>query len=65
MSFISLGSVDRLLKTCLTSPTAGVENSFLNLPVLLPLSDTVITAVISIGKYFRPLRTLDVPSTSS
>ena len=55
------GNVDKLLKTFLISPTAGVENSFLNLPVLDPSSDTVITAVISTGKYFNPFKTKDVP----
>ena len=34
-------------------PMAGTENSFLNIPVLLPLSDTVITAVMSSGKSFK------------
>lgn len=39
---------DKLLITFLISPTAGVLNSFLNFPVDLPLSDTVMIAVISI-----------------
>ena len=43
------------------SPTAGVENSFLNLPVLEPLSETVIIQVKSIGKYFKPLTIQEVP----
>lgn len=59
--FISSGRVDKLLKTFLISPTPGVENSFLSFPVLLPLSDTVMIAVISIGKYFKPLKIVEVP----
>ena len=45
---------DKAVITFLISPTAGVLNSFLNFPVDLPLSDTVITAVISTGKSFNP-----------
>ena len=48
------GNVDKLLKTFLISPTAGVENSFLNLPVLLPSSQTETTVVISKGNFFKP-----------
>ena len=49
------GSVsDKDAITFLKSPTAGISNSSLNLPVLFPLSATVITAVISRGKSLSP-----------
>lgn len=54
MFFTSLGRVERLVRTFLISPTAGVENSSLNFPVDLPLSDTDVIAVISTGKSFNP-----------
>ena len=43
------------------SPTAGTLNSCLNLPVLLPSSDTVTIAVISIGNCFKPRNKVDNP----
>ena len=55
ISFIGSSICDKLVITFLISPTAGVWNSSLNLPVDLPLSETVITAVISTGKSFSPL----------
>ena len=39
----------------------GILNSFLSFPVDVPLSETVITAVISTGKSFNPLNKYDIP----
>ena len=53
ISLIGWSIWDKFVITFLISPTAGVWNSSLNFPVDLPLSDTVITAVISTGKSFN------------
>ena len=53
-SLILSSALDILTITFLISPIAGIKNSSLSLPVEDPLSDTVIIAVISTGKFFKP-----------
>ena len=57
-----LGSVsDKADNTFLKSPTAGMSNSSLNLPVEEPSSHTDTTALISMGNSFNPFRRVDCP----
>ena len=61
-NFSNKGSVsDKAAITFLKSPTAGISNSFLNLPVDLPSSQTETTIDKSIGNSFNPLTKVDVP----
>lgn len=43
------------------SPTAGVLNSSLNLPVEEPLSHTLTIAVMSNGNFLRPCKSTERP----
>ena len=56
------GSVsDKADSTFLKSPTAGMSNSSLNLPVEEPSSHTDTTTDISTGNSFSPLTKVEVP----
>ena len=53
--------MDNDARTFLKSPTAGIWNSSLKIPVDLPSSDTVTTAVMSRGNSFNPFNKTDNP----
>ena len=61
-SFSNKGSVsDKAAITRLKSPTAGMSNSSLNLPVDFPSSQTETTTDISTGNSFKPPTNVDAP----